>query len=318
MPTLKAAIAVKPGDCFDHWHQVTCRDFSVTECDRVSDRHFRARVSICPFGALAINDIWSSTAADERIRVTRSPSDIRKDPRDYFMLWVALGGEATLTQDGREARMRPGDLALHDQSRPFVLQFGQRSRAIMISIPRPLLISRLPIAPQLSARRIPRESKFGALAGSIARRLAGLDETTPDAVVSRLGASALDIFATTLEAELTEQISGSVHEKRLVHAKRFILANLHDSSLDLETIARAQNMAPRTLNRLFAGEGTTPIRWLWQQRLAASFKALTEGQVSQVTDAALSFGFSDLSHFSRAFKSAFGQSPHTIKRRNNV
>ena len=74
-------------------------------------------------------------------------------------------------------------------------------------------------------------------------------------------------------------------------------------------------MAPRTLYRLFAAEGTTPIRWLWQQRLAASFKALTEGKVTQVTDAALSHGFSDVSHFSRTFRATFGQSPRMFKRR---
>lgn len=315
MQTLKGATAVKPGDGFDHWHQVTCRDFSLTECRRVPDRHFRAEVTIRTFGAFAINDIWSSTSAENRIRVTRSPADIRRDPRDYFMLWLALGGEAALVQDSREARMRTGDLVLHDQSQPFILEFGQRSRAIMVSIPRPLLTARLPAASRLTARCIPSESKLGALAGSIVGQLAGFDDTTNDEVVARLGASAMDIFATILEAELTDQAELSpAHNKRLVQVKRYILANLHQSSLDLDTIARAQNMAPRTLNRLFATEGTTPIRWLWQQRLAASFKALAEGRVNQVTDAALSFGFSDLSHFSRAFKSAFGQSPHTVRR----
>jgi len=35
----------------------------------------------------------------------------------------------------------------------------------------------------------------------------------------------------------------------------------------------------------------TPIRWLWRQRLSASYKALAEGHIKHVTDAALSFGF---------------------------
>jgi AraC-like DNA-binding protein len=42
---------------------------------------------------------------------------------------------------------------------------------------------------------------------------------------------------------------------------------------------------------------------------------LTEGRAKNVTDAALDFGFSDLSHFSRAFKAMFGKSPNALLRR---
>eukprot|EP01032_Pedospumella_encystans_P034527 gene34527-39031_t len=66
--------------------------------------------------------------------------------------------------------------------------------------------------------------------------------------------------------------------------------------------------------RLFATEGTTPGRWLWQQRLEASYRALAEGRVRQVSQAALEFGFTDLSHFSRAFKARFGRSPKDVQR----
>ena len=106
-------------------------------------------------------------------------------------------------------------------------------------------------------------------------------------------------------------------QRRLVEVKQFILANLHDTELDVERIASTHNMAPRTLYRMFSSEGTTPIRWLWQQRLAASFKALAEGQATQVTETAMRFGFSDLSHFSRAFKAEFELTPRELKRRVN-
>ncbi|HEV2572755.1 MAG TPA: helix-turn-helix domain-containing protein [Beijerinckiaceae bacterium] len=303
--------AVRPGDGFDHWHQVTCRDFSRTECRR-APQAFRARVAIRRFGALHINDIWSATRDGERIHVTRSPQDIRKDPRDYFMLWLSLGGETILSQCGREAPLHPGDMVLHDQSQPFALEFGPRARAMMVSIPRPLLTARLSNAETLAARAIPRASKLGALCGSFIRQMTDIDDIA-DAVVDRLSQSALDMFATTLESELVAEAPRG--DPRLERAKSFIRAHLHDPDLDLETIAKAQNMAPRTLNRLFAAEATTPIRWLWQQRLALSYRALSEGKVQQVTDAALTCGFSDLSHFSRAFKAAFGKTPHEVKRR---
>ena len=67
------------------------------------------------------------------------------------------------------------------------------------------------------------------------------------------------------------------------------------------------------LNRLFAREGSTPIRWLWQQRLAGAYQALAERRFGGVTDVAPSFGFSDVSHFSRAFKEAFGTAPASMR-----
>jgi AraC-like DNA-binding protein len=314
MRTMKNSTAVKPGDCFDHWHQVTCRSYSVTECRPVVDQNFRAQVAIREFGTLVLSDISSATSPDDLIEVDRTPGHIRKDYRDDFQVWLAMDGEAVFAQNGREARMRRGDLVLHDQAQPFALRFGPRHRAILITIPRPLLIARLPTARNLVARRIASDTKLGMLAATVVTQLVALEEPT-DEVARRISAAALDILATTLQGELmdsTGETSGQ--QRRLLHAKRYISANLHDTRLDLEMIANAQNMSPRTLNRLFAREGTTPIRWLWQQRLAASFKALAEGHVSQVTDAALSFGFSDPSHFSRAFKAAFGQSPQNLVR----
>jgi len=311
---VKAITAVKPGDGFEHWHQVTCRSYSVTECRPVIDRHFRARIAIRDLGALALSDISTATAPDRLIRATRGPAEIRKDPRDYFMLWLMLDGQLGLAQNGRSAFMRTGDLFVYDQSQPFVLDFGPRYRALMVTIPRPLLTSRLPSAHRLGGRRIAAGSSLGALTGSLVQQLYRLDNTTRDDVAHRLGASALDILVTTFEAEADPSPRLTTRQRWLDEAKRYILARLDDPELDLETIARSQDMAPRTLYRLFAAEGTTPIRWLWQQRLAASFKALTEGKVTQVTDAALSYGFSDVSHFSRAFRATFGQSPRAFMR----
>jgi AraC-like DNA-binding protein len=318
MLTLQDTIAVKPDDPFEHWHHVTCRKFSITESQRSSYRSFQSRVCIRDFGPLTISNIWSSTPSDESIRVTRRPSDIRKDPRDYFMLWLALDGEVTFSQAERVARLQPGDLVLHDQARPFVLEFSERSHAMMISIPRPLLLSRIPTAPQLTARRVAGRSNLGLLAGSVASQLARLEGAIHEETVRKLSTSAIDIFSTSLETELAGPTDLDRAHERLDKVKSYMLANLHDCEMDLDTIAKAQNTGVRTLNRLFASEGTTPIRWLWQQRLMASFTALAEGRVHQVTEAALTCGFTDLSHFSRAFKAAFGRSPQDVMPRRLV
>lgn len=311
---MEAMTAVRPGDGFDLWHQVTCRSYSLTECRRVADRRFEAQIAIRELGALAVSALSTTTPPEERIHVTRSPAQIRSDPRDYFMLWLMLDGRIGLAQNGHSVLMQPGDLFIYDQSRPFTLDFGPYTRALMATIPRPLLARRFPHASRLGGRRIAADSSLGALAGSLIAQLYRLNHPSAE-VASRLGTSALDMLVTAVEAEADSGPEPTEDGGRLAKAKQFILANLDDPGLDLERIARSQAMAPRTLYRLFAAEGTTPIRWLWRQRLAASFEALSQGKISKVTDAALSFGFSDVSHFSRSFKAAFGRPPVAVARR---
>lgn len=309
---MKAITAVQPGDGFDYWHHVTCRNYSLTECRNVWDGRFSAHITIRKIGALAISDIAVETMPGNTIAVSRSPADIRKDPRDYFMLWLMLDGQVGVEQRRHSAVMRAGDLFTYDQSQPFSLDFEHWSRALMVTIPRPLLTSRLPAVHHFAGRRIAANPSLAALVGSLITRLYHLDDEVDDGIVSRISESALDILSVALE---TESVSGLTrHDRQLERAKRYILAHLGDPELKLRSIAKAQDMAPRTLYRLFAGEGTTPLRWLWQQRLARSYKALSEGKFNKVTDVALSYGFSDVSHFSRSFKTAFGRSPRTFKR----
>jgi len=310
-----ALASAKPNDSFEHWHQVTCLNYSTTDCWRADDANFGGRIDVKSLGTLLISDIVACTSPDNPIRVTRRGSHIRKDGRDDFMLWLTLEGTATLSQGDHAAHMRPGDLMLHDQTQPFVLEFSENHRAIMITIPRPLLVSRLPTARRCVARRIAAGTPIGALAASVTEHLSRMEAHADLDVAQRVTASALDILATTIETELKESGATLPHRARqLEQVKRYLMTNLGDADLDIARIAQSQSMAPRTLNRLFAAEGTTPIRWLWRQRLAASYRALAEGHVRQVTDAALSFGFSDPSHFSRAFKAEFGQSPRAVAR----
>lgn len=305
--------SIDAADGFEEWHDVTCRNYSRSEFRRDGDSPFSANIVLRPYGALGLTDGWSDGGA---ATLTRSPTEFRQDSRDHFTLFYVTKGEIGIEQEGRQARGKPGDFFIYDQARPIVLDFKPVYRAWMLGIPRPMLEARIAGTRSFTARVIGGSSKVGKLVGSIVDQLDGFDADTEPGVIELIGDATLDLVAAALAAEAGGTLSGSGNDHRLFGAAAaFLRANLSETALDLATIARRLNTSPRSLNWAFATEGTTPMRWLWRQRLEACNRAITEGRVRTVTEAAFNHGFSDTSHFSRAFKKAFGRSPSSLRRR---
>jgi AraC family transcriptional regulator, exoenzyme S synthesis regulatory protein ExsA len=80
-------------------------------------------------------------------------------------------------------------------------------------------------------------------------------------------------------------------------------------NLSLEEIAHFTGRSLASFKRDFKKiSPLSPHKWLMQKRLqVAREKIMTEGK--KVSDVYLEVGFKDLSHFSRAYKEAFGYSP---------
>ena len=300
-------------DDFEEWHDVTCRNYSRSDFRRESDSSFSANIVLRPYGALGLTDGWSNGGA---VTLTRSPTEFRHDSRDHFTLFYVTEGEIGIEQEGRQAVGKPGDFFIYDQARPIVLDFKPVYRAWMLGIPRPMLEARIAGTRSFTARVIGGSSKVGRLVGSIVEQLDGFDSDTKPGVIDLIGDATLDLVAAALAAEAGGTMPGSGSDHPLLGAAvAFLRANLNEATLDLETIAQRLNTSSRSLNRAFATEGTTPMRWLWRQRLEACNRAIAEGRVRNITEAAFSYGFSDTSHFSRAFKKAFGRSPSSLRRR---
>ncbi len=86
------------------------------------------------------------------------------------------------------------------------------------------------------------------------------------------------------------------------------ISDMATSDISLEDIAHEAGLSRFHFLRLFrSAVGTTPHIYLIQRRLQLAKAEMRQG--SPIADAALYAGFSDQSHFSRKFKSAFGITP---------
>ncbi|WP_245840690.1 helix-turn-helix domain-containing protein [Puniceibacterium sediminis] len=292
---------------------MTCRNFSTTECGIAKKREFTGSVRSWRSGALGFGDV-AAKSADRHLSLVRSASDIRMDPRDHIMVFLSLKGKLGMKQSDRSTVLGPGDVALYDQAAPFTLDFIGDSRGLVMAVERSFVTTRLEGVADLTARRISGQSHAGKFTQSLLSRFQDFENEGDADISAKMESSVLDLIFGSVEHCFRPDCSQSNdhRDKQLRKIKDYLLGNLQDTNLNLDMICGIHGVSPRSLNRLFSAEGTTPMRWLWKMRLQGAYRAITEGRSGSITDIAFDFGFSDASHFSQAFKREFGRSPSSI------
>jgi AraC-like DNA-binding protein len=103
------------------------------------------------------------------------------------------------------------------------------------------------------------------------------------------------------------------HQERI---KSYIRENLRNPRLSPQTIATGVGLSVRHMYDLLAGESETLMRQIWKDRLRRSHDDLlaTEHARRSISEIAFSWGFQDAAHFSRMFRSQFGETPSALRR----
>ncbi|MEV8273035.1 helix-turn-helix domain-containing protein [Microbacterium sp. NPDC077184] len=250
--------------------------------------------------------------------VERTPELIARRSQPSFKVSVMLAGSGLLVQDGREALLHPGDLAVYDTSRPYTLVFDGDFRTVVMMFSHDALGLPAREVHQLTAVRIAGETGLGALAAPyIARLGTHLDEV---AAVSgpRLVHTALDLLTTVYSRETGLDAAAADPHRALLHRiAEHIEANLGSTALSPGSIAAAHYISTRHLHNLFHAEGTTVSTVIRERRLAHCRRELADPLLADRSVAAIGarWGFPDAAHFSRAFKAAFGMSPSDFRSR---
>ena len=95
----------------------------------------------------------------------------------------------------------------------------------------------------------------------------------------------------------------------------YVALHLHNPALTVDQIAHALNCSKRHLYNAFAEEEETLASYIQRLRLEACIRELQQdgAQARPITDIALSWGFNNLSHFSRVFREHTGKSPSEFR-----
>jgi AraC family transcriptional regulator of arabinose operon len=137
---------------------------------------------------------------------------------------------------------------------------------------------------------------------------------SPRVVLVPLVTAALALF---VEEARTRGVLGEALRAHpaIAAARELVRRRLHER-LELRDLAAAGNVAPEHLVRLFRRDlGTTPMRYLWAERVRLGVYLL-EHTGLPLAEVAARAGFQTSHHFSRLVRAATGLAPREVRRRS--
>ncbi len=269
---------------------------------------FRGGIRTRRAGSLEFADVTLSGG-----RVVRDQDD-RHCRADQVFLVLQAAGEARMRQRGSEAALQPGDCTLIDSRFPSTFEIGPGFHQYSFHLPAQLLRDRFGGRPLPLATTIRSDHGAGALLSgllrSAVRNAATLGELD-------LTAMTLELLAAALERNVEPAMpqAGGRRSMSLREITQFVDANIDNPDLSPNSIAAHFNTSVRRLYRLVSAAGWTPASLIWSRRLARARELLTQdAQRAPIIEVALTCGFKDGAHFSRAYRKAFGHPPKAARR----
>ncbi|WP_454736108.1 helix-turn-helix domain-containing protein [Cupriavidus necator] len=248
-------------------------------------------------------------------RTSASPQASSTQPR--WLVTLQKDGEAEVSQSGRTSRVRPGDLFLLNLGEPFHIETGDitthsvylDAETLRRAIPDAASMTALPIATDAGPGAI-----FRAVSDEMFSMAPALTEMTADRIADALPyALGVALSARIAEVPTCPTRLQVFHRERI---RAYVVEHLHEPGLDADNIAQGVNLSSRYIYQLFASEALPLMKWVWAERLERCRQDLVARTLINrpVGEIAYGWGFSDVAHFSRAFKDRFGTTPTSYRK----
>jgi AraC-like DNA-binding protein len=293
-------------DRLDVWRDLIREHFVALDIHAESRDGFTGAVRTTDIGHLKVASVRSGTQG-----CSRTPGLARRDPEVFLQVGMIARGAATVTQDRREAELRPGDYAVYETDRPF--HWGLRGdwELLVFTWPRAAIALGGGASQQLTARALSGHDGLGAIVGRMLRDIV----TSPPALSAaggvRLADEVAELVTTVAGEHLLPTVPTRAADDLLRRIDAYVLEHLADPDLGPARIAAAHFVSTRHLHRLFAGRDGTVTQHIQRLRLERCRRELHDPHAAarSITEISRQWGFADLATFSRAFRGAYGVSP---------
>jgi AraC-like DNA-binding protein len=293
----------------DYWQHVVSAAIGPVELEISGALDRRDQLVVGSVGAVRVGALTAGKSSG----ASRTRRHIRSSDPDVCKIDVVAGGSGVIEQDGRQARLRDGDLTFVDLSRPAYWRMSAQ-RVVAVVFPRSLLPLHPDELARLTAVGIPGDRGTGALVSSLARQLVGHVDDCGGTEAARLGTAVLDLLAVALAARLDRGSALPPDTRQralLLRIQAAIEQRLGDPELSPGSIAAGHHISVRYLHKLFETQHTTVGGWIRRRRLERCRRDLLDPAQRDRPVSAIGarWGITNAAHFTRLFRAAYGAPP---------
>lgn len=279
-----------------------------------------AVMSVAQIGDFAVEAVtW---AADSEIVADRTDRLIRACDPECYRVFLSVNGGVRMEQAGNQVSFRARDIAFYDLSRPWQATHSTgpvSMRIVMLTFPRALVpITPATVAP-LVGTVIPRNLSGRSLIAQFLIELTDTASTAEQEGDPGLADALRECTVGLIRQRLDQPDGITPRTRRLVHSacvRAIIRRHLGNPALDPDLIAKAANISPRYLHKLFKNTELTPMQLLKRLRLEACLRSLQDPTLTMtpIKDIISGHGYRRSDQFARDFKQLFGVSPTQVRR----
>ena len=301
---------VRPHERTAFWTDLIWHKLGRLRSETFGDENFRGRMVLGEVGSVKMCRLSAA-----RHRVLRTPDLIRQDDRGYLKLVVQLEGSTWFEQNGQKTLLSPGEWSIYDTMKAYSVSNTGPIEQLVLLVPREQVLTAGMKADDLMVQRYSARAGIGRLACDLMG--AAFDEipgSSPQSAAA-VGEAITQLLRHSLLERSGVPTDLSHREALRDRIKAYIDRNLRDPGLSIDQIADALHCGKRNLHKVFSHEGTTLSDFIWRLRLERCRDDLAAPACAwkSITEIAFSWGFNSSTHFSKAFKEAFGMPPRAYR-----
>jgi AraC-like DNA-binding protein len=225
-------------------------------------------------------------------------------------------GSVQVHQNGATVGVKPGQWVVPSPTQGYQLRAGQSHEQLIVQLPRSAITRETLEARPLGTQPFGQDRIAQATLRTLNHSLLSFDSMNSQSHIKTSDLIQHLVRMTFLESPFAGQANPDSNLALFDRARFYVLQHLRDNDLNPDRVASALNCSRRALYYAFQSSGESIAAYIQRERLQACVRNLQDERhpAAPITEIAVSWGFTNLSHFSRVFKDKTGSSPTEFRK----